>query len=278
MPVDTTEAAIALFELGLLLTGLVLLWRLVVSPAARARVPQSPPAITPWRISISNFFLYTFVIVGCGLLASLAAGMLTTPFKLSADARTIIGSAAFQFGLLLGPALVPLDLGHPTLRPPLTGPVLRSGLVTFLIALPIITAANILWLAFLKVTGLPVEQQDLLRMFSQAESTGLLVLMIVLAIVIAPIAEELLFRATIFRYLRTRLPRWVALLLPGTIFAALHVDWITFDGLASFVPLITLAVVFSLAYERTGRIATVMVAHAIFNLHTLVLLFAGVTP
>ena len=32
MPLDTTETAIALFELTLLLLGLVLLWRLVLSP------------------------------------------------------------------------------------------------------------------------------------------------------------------------------------------------------------------------------------------------------
>ena len=62
------------------------------------------------------------------------------------------------------------------------------------------------------------------------------------------------------------------------IFAALHVDWTTLDGFASFAPLVTLAVVFSIAYERTGNIGTVMVAHALFNLHTVALIFLGVTP
>ncbi len=278
MPLETTETAIALFELTLLLVGLLLLWRLVLSPSARLAVRNAPPALPVWRVSIADFFLYSFVIVACGLLGSFAAGLAAAPLELPPDTATIFGSAAFQLGLLIGPAFVPLALGHPPLRPPLDAGALRSGLVTFLIALPVVTLANIAWLAVLKATGLPAEQQDLLRMFAEAESTALLVLMIVLATLIAPIAEELLFRATIFRYLRTRLPRWVALLLPGTIFAALHVNWITYDGLPSLVPLITLAVIFSLAYERTGRIATVMVAHAIFNLHTIVLLFAGVQP
>jgi membrane protease YdiL (CAAX protease family) len=40
---------------------------------------------------------------------------------------------------------------------------------------------------------------------------------------------------------------------------------------------VVLAVIFSLAYERTGRIGTAIVAHALFNLHTVVLIFAGVT-
>jgi membrane protease YdiL (CAAX protease family) len=170
-----------------------------------------------------------------------------------------------------------LKLGHHPVCPPLNGGTLRSGLITFLIALPIVTAVNLGWIGVLKVCGLPVEQQDLLRMFSEASSPALLGLMIVLATLIAPLTEELLFRAVLFRYLRTRLPRWLALLLPGVIFASLHVDWAKLDGLASFGPLVTLAIVFSLAYERTGRIGTVVVAHALFNLHTILVLFTGPT-
>jgi hypothetical protein len=90
------------------------------------------------------------------------------------------------------------------------------------------------------------------------------------AILVAPISEELLFRAGIFRYVRTRLPRWLALLLPALLFALLHLD------VGSFVPLVTLAVIFSLAYERTGNIGTTMVAHALFNLNAAVLVLAGV--
>src|SRR5690606_1185495 len=133
------------------------------------------------------------------------------------------------------------------------------------------------WLEVLKLLGLPVVQQDLLRMFTQAEDPALIILMVVLATMVAPVTEELLFRATLFRYLRTRVPRWIALVVPGTIFAALHVNWTTLDGLPSLVPLITLAVIFSLAYERTGRISTAIIAHGLFNLHTILLLLSGIT-
>lgn len=277
MSEDALSLALGLFELSLLAVGGVLCWRHALSPVARARAHAAQPALPPWNVLLSDFLLCAFMIVASGLLASFAVGLLVAPLELSADAKTIANSAAFQLGLLIGPAFVPLSLGHPPLRPPLPRAVLVSGLVTFLIALPIVTVANLAWLAVLKAAGLPTEQQDLLRLFSEADSSALLALMVMLAVIVAPIAEELLFRATFFRYLRTRTPRWIALLLPGTVFAALHVNWITRDGLASFVPLITLAVVFSVAYERTGRIATAMIAHALFNLHTILLLFAGVT-
>jgi membrane protease YdiL (CAAX protease family) len=38
-----------------------------------------------------------------------------------------------------------------------------------------------------------------------------------------------------------------------------------------------LAIVFSLAYERTGRIGTTMIAHALFNLNMILLVLVGVT-
>ena len=72
------------------------------------------------------------------------------------------------------------------------------------------------------------------------------------------------------------MPRWAALLIPALLFASLHVNWVTLEGLASFAPLAVLAIMFSLAYERTGHIGTPMVAHALFNLNTVILIFAGV--
>lgn len=280
MPATPFETAVTLAEYSLILLGLVLCWRLILRPAARARQRAAGPGLAPWNPTVADFLLYVFLILGGGLLASLVAGYLLNSFQLSVDTKTLLSSAAFQFGLLTGAALLPLKLGRSAQTDSSNYSTLRSGLATFLIALPIVTATNLAWLGVLKVTGLPTEQQDLLRMFSQTDSKAMLGLMILLATVVAPISEELLFRATIFRYLRTRLPRWLALLLPGAIFAALHVNWTggNLDGLPSFLPLVSLAVIFSLAYERTGRIGTAIIAHALFNLHTIILLFAGVMP
>ncbi|HYP18177.1 MAG TPA: type II CAAX endopeptidase family protein [Opitutus sp.] len=277
MPDKLSDQIVSLVELLLLLVGILLIWRHVLSPSARARRRAEPPPLPLWTIRASDFLLFALLIVAGGLVGSFVAGAALAPFKVSRDTITIVSSAAFQLGLLLGAAIAPLGLGHPPLRPGLDRAAGLSGVATFLIALPIVAVASLAWLGVLKLTGLPAEQQDLLRMFAQADSLPVLTLLIVLATVVAPMAEELLFRATLFRYLRGRLPRWIALLGPGMIFASLHVNWVTLDGLASFVPLTTLAVVFSLAYERTGRIATAIVAHAIFNLHTILLLFAGVT-
>jgi membrane protease YdiL (CAAX protease family) len=92
-----------------------------------------------------------------------------------------------------------------------------------------------------------------------------------------PAAEEILFRAGLFRYLRTRIPRWAAIGLTSALFGALHVSWGSpMVGLQSLLPLTALAVVFCLAYERTGLIGTTIVAHALFNLNTMFLVVSGI--
>jgi membrane protease YdiL (CAAX protease family) len=276
MPATPANIAILLIQAALLVGGIVLLYRHVLSPAARAASRQAGP-LKAWNISIADFLSFLFLMVGGGLVSSFIGGLVIARLEASEDTKVMLGSAVFQLGLLIGPAVLPLNLGHHPLRPTLNRSTLRSGLATFFIAIPIVTLVNILWIQFLTFAELPTKQQDLVRLFTDAKSPGLIALFIVFATIIAPITEELLFRATMFRYLRTRVPRWIALLVPGTIFAALHVNWITFDGLPSLAPLVTLAVIFSLAYERTGQIATAIVAHSLFNLLTILMVLLGVT-
>jgi membrane protease YdiL (CAAX protease family) len=270
MSPETASDIVTLFEYLLCAVGLVLLWRVVLRPKARRAYAAAGPKLLPWETGLSEFLLYVFVIFGAGLFASFGSGLLLSRFNASTDAKTMLSTAAFQLGMLCAVAALPLNLSG-------LKPDLRGGAVTFLISLPLVTLANLVGLGVLKLTGLPAEEQDLLQLFARANSAPMLATLIFLAVVMAPLTEELLFRATIFRFLRTRTPRWLSLLLPGVVFAALHVNWTNLDGLASLLPLITLAVIFSIAYERTGKIGTAIVAHALFNLHTILLLFAGVT-
>jgi len=276
MPATPFNVSAFASEIALQIIGLVLVWRFVVGKRGREQFRQ-PAGLPTWSCEVDQFLLIALVIVAGGVLAALFSGMIVNRFPLSSDTKTIINSAAFQLGLLIGPALVPLKLSHHPLSPRMRPSVILSGLTTFLIALPVVTVVNIAWQAFLELCGLPAQQQDLLRMFNEAKQPAVIGVMIALAVLIAPITEELLFRATFFRYLRTRVPRPIALWIPGVIFAALHVNWVTLDGLASFAPLVVLAVIFSIAFERTGEIGTAMVAHSLFNLHTVLLLLAGVT-
>ena len=136
--------------------------------------------------------------------------------------------------------------------------------------LPGIVAASLIWRFALTQLGWPADAQELVDLLANADSAAVVALLVFLAIIVAPVTEEILFRAGLFRYLRTRTPRWLALILPGLIFGALHTN------LAAFIPLVVLGVILALAYEHTGSILTPIVAHALFNLNTILLVVAGV--
>ena len=142
--------------------------------------------------------------------------------------------------------------------------------MTFLAALPLVELVELAWQSTLKATGVPLVEQDTLGLFIHA-APAMRATLLFFAVALAPVTEELVFRGVLFRYVRGRAPRWLALAGPALLFAALH------QNLASLAGLFTLGLCFSLAYERTGDLRVPIVAHGLFNLHTALLVFAGVT-
>jgi membrane protease YdiL (CAAX protease family) len=81
----------------------------------------------------------------------------------------------------------------------------------------------------------------------------------VLAIVIAPFAEEFIFRFFLYGVLKRYFGRGIGLILNALLFGAVHVH------LPSLGPLFVLGSCFTLAYEWTGSILVSMTMHALFN-------------
>jgi membrane protease YdiL (CAAX protease family) len=269
-------------EAILCLAGLVVWAFILFRPSVRTQ----PARLAPWPVSLSDFLVCAIAVVGSGfflqILGRAAFDPLLKKISASPDTRTIVYGASFQFGLFAGVAIsyfylrsLPQNSGS---SPPrrATPSLLPAGILTFLAVLPLVYLTGYVWNTILESLGLPPEPQDLVGVFAHAKLSVSSVVLFLLATVTAPVIEELIFRAGLFRYLRTRVPRWAALLLPALFFAGLHVDWKTLSGLSSFAPLFVLAIVFSLAYERTGRIGVTMIAHALFNLNMILLILAGV--
>ncbi len=268
----TAETLFASAQLGFLAAGLILLWHFVISPSARAKKESS--ALPPWDAPPTDFIFFMMCVLLSAFMLVLGVGLAARALGISGDTATVLASAAMQCGMLGGAVFAPVNRGQYSIPMPALR-VLVSGLVAFLASYPLIAAAMKLGEYLVQVSGLPADRQDSIGMFARADSWGLLSLMIAGAVAVAPFNEEVVFRAGIFRYLRTRIPRWVALTAPALVFASLHVNWKTFAGLGSLPPLVVLAVLFSLAYERTGHIGTPIVAHALFNLNTVIGIVSG---
>lgn len=263
-PATITVLAI---ECVLLLVGLVLLWRQGLSPAARAQ----PGLLPTWEAALSDFFLFLWLVMLGGFTGGYLTGLYFKFYPGSTKEQLILGTGGMHGGMLLGMAVYRFTFARtqPRLNFALGG-ALRTGVVTFLVAVPVVTAVGLVWQILLSLGGYTVKPQESIELLRHTDSLVLKSTLVAVAVLIAPLSEELIFRAGIFRYVRTRLPRWIALLLPALLFSLLHLD------VGSFVPLMALAVVYSLAYERTGNIGTTIVAHALFNLNSALLVLAGV--
>lgn len=256
-------------EILFILTGCILLGRHMLSSAGRQVAKERAAAMPAWQITVPDFFLFLFCVFIGGVAAQTVASMLVNPREVETALSIVVHGGAFHAGMLAGVVVFRGVLKREPRRSNAAANRIPQGFATLLIALPVLAATGLIWQTIMNAFGVELQEQDLIGIFAETKSPVLLGCMIFLAIVVAPVTEELIFRAGIFRYLRTRLPRWAALLVPGLLFAALH------GNLASFAPLTMLGIIFSLAYERTGSITVPMIAHGLFNLNTIVLILSG---
>ncbi len=92
---------------------------------------------------------------------------------------------------------------------------------------------------------------------------------LIVVAVIAPLAEEVLFRGVLYRWLRERIGIGFALVLSSLAFSVVH-------GVVALIPAIAvLGLILGWVYERTQSIWTPILVHAIYNAIVTTILYAA---
>ena len=195
-------------------------------------------------------------------LNSLSAG---APEMARLQTRDLIANGIFALGLVIGIAIF-LKLRRFSI-PQLAGfqrltfqRAFATGFVLLIVAYPLIILAD--WIT-VRILGSGSARQGIVELFAGSRSFQQRVLVIVLAIVIAPIVEEFVFRFFLYGVLRRYAGRTLGLIISALLFASVHAH------LPSFAPLFVLASCFTLAYEWSGSLLVPMTMHALFNALTL---------
>jgi len=137
---------------------------------------------------------------------------------------------------------------------------LGTGVVFYVAMMPPIIAAALGSNLVLRVFNIPVESQDILRGF--ADPTAPLWFrgyLIILAVVFAPIVEELIFRGIALPIAARRSSPVAAVVVVSLLFALVH------GHLPALAPLFTVGVCLSLGYICSGSVIVPMTMHALFN-------------
>jgi hypothetical protein len=144
-----------------------------------------------------------------------------------------------------------------------------EGVVFLLGTMPILFFYTLIYHLGLNFFGREPSLQDVAFAISEETTTGMRVYFFVLAVVIAPCFEEILFRGIAMPVLAKRLGAGAAVTITSVIFALMH------GHIPSLVPLFILSIGLSLAYIYSESLLVPMVMHSLFNLVSVTFLFTA---
>jgi membrane protease YdiL (CAAX protease family) len=286
MPTDPLQLTLAVLEYTLVFAGAGLVLWLLGNRAQRTRwfgahpLPHIPLTLSEFALGAVLIFITGFAT---GALTQMVLGKILAKAPDHQGLQLLILNLANYGGAYLGwrvlfPSVFRTWQIGPDLPKPRTTRQTLSwseatgyGVGTVLVALPVLILISLGWTALLRACGLPDEPQDLIALFTQTKSALVVAGMLLVACVLAPIYEELMFRAGLYRFVRQKLGRTPALLISGVCFGALHANW------AGFLPLAVLGMLLALVYEATGSIRVAIIAHGLFNLNTIIILLSGLS-
>jgi membrane protease YdiL (CAAX protease family) len=148
----------------------------------------------------------------------------------------------------------------------------KKALPLFLMLLPGVWIVALLWtkvLSGFEDLGLieDIAQQELVTLFQGGGDPVAIGLLVIAAVVLAPIVEELIFRGCLYRFLKSQTTLLPAQIASGLLFSMIH--W----NLLSFLPLVIVGIFLARVYEKTGSILVAIWFHAFFNAFSLGMLF-----
>ena len=103
------------------------------------------------------------------------------------------------------------------------------------------------------------ESQKSVKLLLETSDTGLLVAIAVSAVVVAPLAEEMIFRGYLYPVVKHFTNRWYATIFTGILFGVVH------SNLMSLPVLCLIGIILAILYEKTGSLWAVIGCHAAFN-------------
>lgn len=232
-----------------------------------SRVPS------PYGLWIASFAILIFSAPN---LAVLAAGQLSDGVEAVARPSSaqlvfsLLVTLIFQVAISLAAMLPLLAAGRPWSR--LLGPTRATGVMWAVglgvglgVAVVAFTVNGALAVLFEVEEG--VEQQILQDALAGGAPT---VLAVIITVVVAPLAEEVLFRGVLFRAMAARLGLWVGAVLSSAVFAVIHFE-ILFSQPIALAGLFVVGLLLAFAYHLTGSIVVPILGHAVFNAISLTL-------
>jgi membrane protease YdiL (CAAX protease family) len=136
---------------------------------------------------------------------------------------------------------------------------LRLAVLVIIAFLPVAWLLQVISAEALEKLGRPAEDQAAVLLLVHAKSWWVRAYLGVFAVVIAPVAEEFLFRGVLYPFIRQLGYPRLAVFGVSFLFALIHLNAVI------FAPLFVLALALTWLYENTGSLLAPIAAHSLFN-------------
>jgi len=233
---------------------------------------QGRPGLIPPRLpkgKVPAWMYHPIDIAGIAIIFTVFFALILLSFTVDSDPNESFTAEALIFNIGFQLFLVAIAAAFALQRCSLTtwlGLKWSSWPWVFLIA-P--TCVFLMWLLFFLIDlsgymdwmeSLGVEQlQDTVQVLQESDNPVIIILMVITAVFVAPICEEIVFRGYLYPVLKKFVGLGPALILSSIVFSAAH------GHLAVLLPLFILGALLVLIYEYTGSIWAPIAVHFCFN-------------
>lgn len=207
-------------------------------------------------VEIFQPFDVIFGLLLSGLFAWLAFGLFTTeekPFTVDAIWASLVMQG------LCGAAVLGYIMMRRVSVKIFIGVTLKSWWKYLLIGIVLLLGISPFIMVLANLHSDPGGEQEAVKFFRGSASLQSRLLLAFMAVIVAPLVEEMVFRGLLYRIFRGYFGKIPAMFFTSVLFAAIH------GNLPMFLPLTLLACALAAGVEATGSLMVSIAMHATFN-------------
>lgn len=217
-------------------------------------MPREPSPWSSWAIGLA--FPISVIVQGVVFYSSPGVAAISLEAVKRACLMNLLEAVVLMGLLALGTPIRAVDFG---LNRGTTGRDVASGLIGFVAAwLPVVAVNLAIYHAGYRGKD---EVHPFFKILEASPGAATIGWIVLGAVILAPLTEELLYRVIIQGWLETRLSPWLAILFVSVWFAAIHSQ----DGRPDAIPLFPLALTLGYVYYRRRSLLATFTMHAAFN-------------
>lgn len=134
-----------------------------------------------------------------------------------------------------------------------------KSVLMYLGFIPLLIILTYLGVLFCTAIGIQPEGHPLVDILKKEKSAIFIIYLIITAVIIAPVFEELLFRGLFYQALKKKFGIFNAMVISSSLFSLLHFNT------AQFLPIVSLGMLLCFIFEYTGSLVPAIFVHVMNN-------------